>query len=99
MRPQNLQESIDIEKDVAWPLALQVLEKLCRRFPEASQEEIFKKFWDLARDDKDIMHSATWLGITNYLEDTYERVMKRISTTRPKRHRSRKGDTRVWRAE
>jgi hypothetical protein len=61
------------------PLALRVLEKLVRRFPEASQEEILREFLAIARDDEELMRSINGLG--GRLDDMYKEVMIRL---RPK---------------
>jgi hypothetical protein len=91
------QSSMEKELEETSPLSLRVLEKLCRQFPEASQEEIFTKFWAMAREDKTIMHSATWQGFNNHFDNILAKVMARISGKNVKYRRSK--GLRVWRAD
>jgi hypothetical protein len=70
------------ERDRPYPISMKVLEKLCRHFPEDSQEKIFKRFWALARDDRDLLHSATSMGFNGYAADIYDKVMVRLTGRR-----------------
>jgi hypothetical protein len=76
--------------------AVSLLKKLCVRFPAASRDEIFKKFWDLARDDKDILHSATSTGFEGYADNIFAKTMKRLRPPQPRPHRR---EIKVWRAD